>query len=291
MNLKTAIDLFQGQQRPTTRKSYEYVLNHMMNFVGPERPIQLVSKVQMLEYTHAVRERNLAPATTHKYIKTIKTFFNWVVKLGYLDESPANAVRNVNLQASIGRDKAITDDELAKVLDYVKWKPRDLALILFVADSGCRRSGAAGLRMKDLHLAEQRAYVTEKGDKTRMVAFGDECRKALQRWLDIRVGDLGDYVFQRRGQSIRPEAVSQIFRRACLEVGVRSLGAHALRHRKGHQFADARVAPSIAALALGHSDPTITLKHYYPADWGSAEKEIRRLSTQLPKLYIETMSQ
>lgn len=281
MNLKTAIAFFQGEQRATTRASYEYVLNHMMNFVGPERPINIISKQDMMEYARTVRERDLAPATIHKYIKTVKTFFNWLVRAGYLEESPAAILRNTRVQTYVGRDKAATDEELSKALSYAKYKPRDFALIMFIADTGCRRSGAAGLQMKDLHLSEQRAYVTEKGDVTRMVAYGEECRQALQRWLDVRIGDLGPYVFQRRGLQLTPASISQVFRRACKDTGVRSLGAHALRHRKGHQFADARIAPSIAALALGHTDPAITLRHYYPTDWGTAEAAIRLLSTKV----------
>ncbi|MCB0079217.1 MAG: hypothetical protein KDD73_17590, partial [Anaerolineales bacterium] len=40
-------------------------------------------------------------------------------------------------------------------------------------------------------------------------------------------------------------------------------------------LADARVAPSIAATALGHTSIQTTLDHYYPGDWESAEKALR----------------
>lgn len=277
MDLQHAVQLFLGEQRPTTRTSYQYVLNNMTQYVGPQRPIERVSTTDLLEYMQGIRSRNLAPATDNKYIKTIKTFFNWLVKAGYLQESPAAILRQPRLPAYVTRDKAMPDDKLAIVLDYAQWRPRDYALILFLADTGCRRTGAATLQVKDLMLDQQRAYVTEKGDKTRLVAYGSECSKALRRWLDIRI-DEGPYVFHRRGNAIKPAAISQIFRRACIAAGVGSYGSHSLRHRKGHQLADARVAPSVAATALGHSDPSITFKHYYPADWESAEKELRSLS-------------
>lgn len=280
MQLKHAIELFQGEQRATTRASYEYVLNHMMGFVGPDRPVKLITTTDMLEYISTVKARDIAPATKVKYIKTVKTFFNWLVKTGYLEESPARAIRNINLPNYVQRDKAATDEEVARVLEYAKYKPRDYALILFMADTGCRRGGAAGLQIKDLLLDQQRAYVTEKGDITRMVAYGEECRHALERWLAIRIGDKGDYVFSRRGNQLNSPSISQVFRRACKDTGVRSLGGHSLRHRKGHQFADLRVAPSIAAIALGHSDPSITLKHYYPADFDRAESILRELAAK-----------
>ena len=86
---------------------------------------------------------------------------------------------------------------------------------------------------------------------------------------------------------MKPENVSLIIRRAAQLAGVRVLSSHSLRHRKGHQLADSRIAPSIAATVLGHSDVVITLQHYYPADWESAEQAMRELMTDPAKLAVD----
>jgi integrase/recombinase XerC len=196
-----------------------------------------------------------------------------------LDKSPARVLKQRRLPTYIERDKAMTDDELARVLEQVRFNPAHRAIILFLADTGARAGGAAGLTLDNLMLPERRARVTEKGDKSRLVAFGDNCALAMTEWLLRRPHKAGIYVFSRSQKPLTSDSISQIVRRACLAAGVRSLGSHSLRHRKGHQLADNRVAPSVAATALGHSDPVITLRHYYPADWESAERELRKLTT------------
>lgn len=76
------------------------------------------------------------------------------------------------------------------------------------------------------------------------------------------------------------DSLGQLFTRICKRAGIPSYGPHSLRHRKGHQLADAKVNPSTAAMVLGHSDPTITLQHYYPKDWERAKREANNLATQ-----------
>jgi site-specific recombinase XerD len=279
MELKNAIDLFIGRyQNAGTREAYQYVLVDMRDFIGPKRLVSEIRPEHLEEYHQHVQKRDLSPATVRKYVKTFKTFYLWAVRIELIDKSPAREVTTPGKPHNVSREKAMTDEELDQILDYVKWKPRDHALILFLADTGCRAGGAASLTLNNLDIPNRHAKVTEKGDKTRPVAFGDLCAHALQVWLIRRPAKAGIFVFSRKAEPLTSATISQAVRRACKMVGIRSLGAHSLRHRKGHQFADGKIAPTLAATALGHKNITTTLEHYYPGDWESAEKELRRLA-------------
>ncbi len=278
MKLNAATELFlKSFENPQTRRAYRSGIELLKQIISPDTPVADIKPMQIILVQQAIEARKWTQATKRKAVKSIKTFFNWLVKYEVLEKSPARAVKTKRLPTYVSRDKAMQERELQKVLDYVFFKPRDYALILFLADTGCRAGGASGLRVDDLDLQKQVATVTEKGNKTRPVIFGPKTANAIRGWLNRRGEVKGSYVFSRDGHQIKPSNISQIVRRACLAVGVRSLGSHSLRHRKGHQLADQHVAPSIAATALGHSDPTITLQHYYPADWESAEREMRQL--------------
>lgn len=276
--LDQAINLFLGEHKPTSAASYGYELRQMSDFVGGARPVEGITPALMIEYHQWLRSKNYAPATLTKKIKSAKIFFSWCARLELVPRSPATALKQPRPPRAITRDKAMREDELSKILAAVEFKPRDTALILFLADTGVRRGAAAGMRIGDLDMRNRRAVVTGKGDKTRTVSFGWECDTALKKWLAKRNNSQGDYVWHRYGAPMQAANVSRIVRRACEAAGVRSLGAHSLRHRKGHQFADARIAPSVAATALGHSDVVITLTHYYPSDEATAESEMQRLS-------------
>lgn len=277
MKLTNAVELFLNEFRPTTKESYSHVLRDMVNYLGPARPLSSLEPHHLIEYSQEIKSRDYTPGTVHKYVKTLRTFFNWCVKLDLIQKSPASVIKLPRLPKAIDRSKAMTDAELEKILDFVKWKPRDYAMILFLADTGCRAGGVGGLTLDRLDLDNLTAEVIEKGDKKRQVVYGQQTAQAIREWLIQRPPDAGQYVFSRTEGPLPAHNVSRQIRVACKRVGIRTLSAHSLRHRKGHQLADAKVAPTIAATALGHSDPNITLKHYYPADWESAEKELRRL--------------
>jgi len=283
MNLLKAIDLFLGEHKPTTAKSYLQPLKSLRDWVGPARELSDISPELLIEYFQMLNKRGYALATVQKHVITVKTFFNWIVKIDKLEKSPARVIRGRKLPRAISRDKAMSDAELSAIIDAVRYKPRDYALVMFLSDSGCRRGGAAGLRLQDINWRERTAKVTEKGDKPRFVAFGEHCQVALVKWLGYRgslKGSLpGVYIFSFDGALMKPENISLIIRRAAAKAGVRVLSSHSLRHRKGHQYADARIAPSIAATALGHSDVLITLNSYYPGDWESAKKTLHELAT------------
>lgn len=299
MELLKAINLFLGEHKPTTKRSYTRPLVMMSGWIGGGRMLSEIKPELMLEYFQLkVKAMKYAPATTQKHVKTVKTFFNWCVKMEMIEKSPARMVRGVKLRGAIDRSKAMTDGELMRLLDISQHKPRDYALFMFLADSGCRRGGAVGLRIQDVNWEKLIAVVTEKGDKERKVAFGEKCAKAMLHWLAYRsahyrlkpatADDPHIYVFSFDGRLMKAENISLAMRRAAKAAGLsRPLSPHSLRHRKGHQFADAHVAPSIAATALGHHDSTITLTYYYPNDWDSAEKELRKLVTN-PETLPET---
>lgn len=281
MQLKQASELFlDDYPNLGTRHAYSQCMSALLKVVRPDTELVHILPLHLVKFGQFVEKQKWTPATKRKVIKGVKTFFNWLVRYELIDKSPAKAVKAKRLATYISRDKAMSDDELEDVLSYVRFKPRDFALILFLADTGCRVAGAAGLKVEDISFDTYEATITEKGNKTRQVVFGEDAANALRVWLLSRKPSAGEYVFTRDGHQMKPDNVSLVVRRACKKAGIRSMGGHTLRHRKGHQFADEKVAPSIAATALGHSDPVITLQNYYPADWESAKKELQRLTVK-----------
>lgn len=280
MKLKNAVDLFlKSYANPATRKSHRVVLHHLLDHLDGDLVVSALRPADLVEVAAVIDQHPVwAAATRRKYQKNIKTFFNWLVRIEELDRSPArNVIRSKKLPAYISRDKAITDQELELLLTWSQFRPRHDALFKLLRDSGCRIGGAAGLRVEDIDFERHVARVTEKGDKSRLIHFGEETARALTTWL-LMTGRRTGFVFSVDGGPIQSASLAQLVSLTAAKLGLRALGPHHFRHRKGHQLADAHVAPSIAATALGHSDPNITLRHYYPADWETAEAELRQIT-------------
>lgn len=279
MTLKEGIALFLAQYKKKSQETYGYNLKNFSNFTGQDRPLVDITPLHILEYQQYVESRDLAAATRVTYFKMVKIFFNWLAKVDLLDKSPARALKIQRSTPRVEKEKAMTDEELHRVLDWVKWNRRDFALILFLADTGCRAGGAAGLRMGDIDFETMRALVTEKGEKTRPVSFESVCCRALLAWIEKRPVKAGVYVFSESAKPLQAASISQIVTRACVRAGVRPLGSHSLRHRKGHQFAYGHTPPTLAAQALGHSTK-IFLESYSPTAWSEVDRVSRSFAVK-----------
>jgi integrase len=96
--------------------------------------------------------------------------------------------------------KGITLEDLQKLLRAAEESmcpERDRALLLFLADTGCRVGGLVGLTLADLNVRRRWALVTEKFNKSRSVFFSEVTAEALRDWLEVRLEwDIGgDWVF------------------------------------------------------------------------------------------------
>ena len=285
MRLDAAIDLFLGSyQNALTRETYQKALNQLVDQLGPGRDITGIQPADMIHVYNYFLNMGYATATFAQRVKTVKTFFRWLHNMELIESNPARVIKTPRIPRPQTKGKAMTDAELQLILGYAKFRNRrDYALFMFFADTGCRADGAANLKTSDIDWDKREAVVTEKGGKTRKVKFGTETANVLRRYILWRKAIRGPYVFSKDGSPIQADTLSQRVRRACEGLRkqgheIRILYAHSMRHRKGHQFSTARIAPSIAASALGHESVLTTLQHYYPDDWESAASALDELS-------------
>lgn len=286
LTLKSAINLFLGEQIETTRKSYFYNLRDLRAYLGDERPLEDVTTEDMIRFSQHYRNKSgvNSPATYNKCVKTVRTFFNWCIKSKLMNPpSPAAAIKRLKQSEIVPRDKSMPHEAYLQLLDCAKWDARSYALVLFLGDTGCRIGGAAGLRWADIYFVDGSAQVTEKGTPARSVFIGEECSSALMRWQQQqRVKRRGEFVFSTTGLRMTNDSLGQFFSRLCLRAGIGTWGPHSLRHRKGHQLADNKIAPTTAQMILGHADVSTTLEHYYPKDWDRAREAVKELAFHRP---------
>lgn len=281
LTLREAADLWLGEHIPTTRRSYQYNMWEMCDYVGPARPLDQISAEDMLRFAQYYRAKASvkSPATYNKLLKTLRTFFNWCIKAEFIAKSPAKPLKSNKRDEVGGRGKAMPDAVYNQLVDYAKWDVRGLALVLFLGDTGCRIGGAVGLRWQDIDFIADvpTAVVTEKGAPPRKVFFGKSCERALLRLQAAKPG------MERVFGVNSVDALKQYFRRLCKRAQIGSYGPHSLRHRKGHQFGDNRVSPVIGAMVLGNT-VDVMLEYYYPKDWERAAATASEFTTDVLNL-------
>lgn len=90
---------------------------------------------------------------------------------------------------------------------------RDRAILAFLLDTGCRAGGVVALKIADVDLVEKRAFVTEKGDKTRVVIFTSFTADCLRAWLEERQSGAPTFFHSRTLEPLTPSGLYQVLRR------------------------------------------------------------------------------
>lgn len=271
-----------GVKSASTVKWYRQRLNTLINFLGENTAIEDITVHQLRSWRGSISDRStkysehptrseenggLSRITLHGYVRSVRRFFTWLVEEGLLKQNPS--LRFELPQVERRPKSGISDRDQAVMLDLArKHNLRDYAILMFVADTGCRAAGVAGLQIKDLDILHRRAIVHEKGrggnGKGRTVYFLPDTASVLREWLSQRIKDNHDYVFSSaHGGGLTSAGVYLIFKRIALEAGVKGKWSpHQWRHWRARKWAQGGMSLGIVAQLLGHTDVKVTSEYY-----------------------------
>lgn len=183
-----------------------------------------------------------------------------------LESNPAARLELPDLPNEPPKD--ISHADMVRMLETARASDiRDYALVCFLADTGCRVGGAAGLRLSDLKLDQGRALVREKGRggkrKARHVYLKERTVNVLQSWLSVRPREKGDAVFVGAQGPLTESGIYQVLKRLASKAGVDGHhNPHSFRH--GWARGALRNGASIGDVSqiLGHSHIWVTMRFY-----------------------------
>jgi integrase len=182
--------------------------------------------------SHPATSGGLAAHTLHQYVRAARRLFKWLELEGIISTNPSKRLELPVLPKQYRRGITLPDRD--RILAAARSSPRDYAIVLFFADTACRRAGLAGLRLEDLDLENCRAVLREKGrggsGKQRVVFYLEPTRDAIKAYLSERQAD-HEYVFCGARGPLTPGGVYEIFRRLARAAGVRrGWNPHNWRH-------------------------------------------------------------
>jgi integrase/recombinase XerC/integrase/recombinase XerD len=228
-------------------------------------------------YAYLGRYTGYSLETRHRYFREVRCFFNWLVDAGYLKETPFRSLRNVRLPQKIVQP--FSGEEIARLLACCDPETtagaRDRAIILTLLDTGVRVGELVRLTVEDFDFERQRLRVLYgKGNKQRIVRFGDQCREAVMLYIRRFCGAGPGPVFRdsRRDLPLQNNGVKQMLRRLGRQAGVDKVHAHRFRHTFATWAIENQARELDVQYLLGHSTPDMVRR--YSATYNS-EKAAR----------------
>ncbi|MEU6642299.1 tyrosine-type recombinase/integrase [Saccharomonospora sp. NPDC046836] len=137
---------------------------------------------------------------------------------------------------------------------------RDHAMLELLYASGIRVSELCGLDLDDIEFDRRVVRVLGKGNKERMVPFGQPAERALRRWIEtgrpsLVSGSSGAATFLgARGGRIDPRTVRRVVHQAVEAVpGAADMGPHGLRHSAATHLLEGGADLRSVQELLGHA--------------------------------------
>ena len=256
-----------------TLATYEERVGYVLAFLEERGVVELgaVCPGDLDAYVVGLRRRGLSPSSIAGYIQAIKAFFGWCVLRRHLERSPAEHLKKPKLERG-GRSKAMDRGDLGRLLGAADGRSRDHAVLLFLADTGCRVGELVKLRVGDVCLEQCEARVNGKSGG-RWVEFTERTAEALRAWLAVRDVD-GEAVF-----GMTANAVRLMLRRLGARAGVKGrVNPHSIRHLVGQAWLDDGANLELVRQKLGHKDIQVTAMFYSHQDRSRVKAASERYS-------------
>lgn len=288
MNIQKAIDecLADLSLASATEKTYRTGLGSFLLYLS-DKNINASEDVEKLEVDHFIffltwANKRFSKQTAHVYGAASKSFMDFLVITKRLEISYLDAVRlkKATLRSNRRREDKLPrfpqKDDVPRMLAAVRnqnesspRKERNIAILEFLASSGCRVSEAINLNIQDIDLVNRSTIVTGKGSKERRVFFSPVAAASISAYWDARKSRMAtDPAFARHDKGagrkhikrMTTTAVRNIVKDVALLAGVDTtkFSPHYFRHAFAIRVLGETGNLALAQDLLGHKDPKAT---------------------------------
>lgn len=223
-----------------------------------------VRSQNLLYYLSFRHTNSCSSLTIAKDISALRAMGAYLCRTGVWEENYALLIDRPKADKALPGVLSVEQVEklLSQIDETTVIGKRDAALFELIYSCGLRISEACSLLVDNVHMDKEIIIVRGKGDKERIVPFGEEAKRKLQNYFEVRPTLTGDKAVPQvfvnyRGEPISRKGVWKNFQNLETLSGVTSK-VHTLRHSFATHLlqggADLRAVQEL----LGHSDLATT---------------------------------
>ena len=258
MPIATLVDRYLSACRsagmsPKTLRGYNEKLNRYVRMAGGilgdftlEKVRQHLTSLQKAKkweghpYTPSTQE-TLSTTSIRNHGRVLSSFASWLEGDGY---TKFNVLSGLKLpRANDIRMEPLSDEEISRLMSCfnLNWEIgcRNAVMIWLFLDTGLRCAELIGLDKENLFLETRRLKIFGKGRKERIVPFGHQAKRLLERYIyHLRAQPLrkNNIFLSSEGYPITENTVKMVIRRAADKANIHRLHVHLLRHTFATRF-------------------------------------------------------
>lgn len=270
-NVWSTIDLFLDHLRfekeasPHTVTNYAADLAQFAEFLdhqGVVRPESVDSRVVRF-FLREIMGFGYSKTSVSRKLSAVRSWSAFLKMRGVLASDPAKGVRGPKLPKLLPRALSREDAQLLVEdgpdgVDRV----RDRAILELLYGCGLRIAELVSLRWEAMEPVEERMLrVAGKGEKERIVPFGQCALAALREWRPFVPPDAPFLFPGLKGGAITVRTVHRVVLRAAARVGLSGVTPHTLRHSFATHLLEGGATLAVVKELLGH-ESLLTTQRY-----------------------------
>ena len=230
-----------------------------------------ITATTIREFLVMLHNKNYSRATTARKLATLRSFYKFLVRRGYLQSSPVTVIRTPKQEKRLPKFLEIEQIEaLFQAPDRnTVLGARDLAMLEVMYSTGVRVSELVGLNISDVDFDEGILHVRGKGRRERLAPAGVRAIETIKQYLAKRQR-------AQRGPDADTEALF------ANKSGQR-LSTRSVRRKLDKYLAQANLDPSISPHTLRHTFATHMLNR--GADLRSVQEMLGHRSLSTTQIY------
>lgn len=239
--MKRYIEKFMNYLKLEKNASGHTIINYSEDLKGfslflQGKPLEEVNYLSIRKFLAGLRSKNYEKRTIARKLSTLRSFFKFLYKEGYLKANPMSTVYTPRIDKKL--PKFMDMATVVRLIESPKAKDlyglRDRAIMELLYSSGMRVSELVGLDVEDLDLIGGVAKVMGKGRKERICPIGDKASGVLRDYLNKRPRKDKALFLNRCGTRLHDRSVRRIIDKY---IKVVSLEEHISPHTFRHSFA------------------------------------------------------
>jgi len=251
-----------------TLRAYEYDLKQLDGYLKQfDQELLSANTDDLRRFIHSLFDLGLTPVSINRKISSIKALYRYLLRSKTISSNPAEDLELQKVRRKLPLTLSV--DEVSAILEAANESTplglRDRVCLELLYSSGLRISELLTLKVSDLKMSDGLLSVIGKGNKQRLVPFGNRARHSIEDYLNNGRPDLLRrrssplLILNARGGRLSRMGFSKTLRRYRIRSGVKKkVTAHTFRHSFATHLLEGGADLRAVQELLGHADISTT---------------------------------